>query len=145
VSQKRQEFVIVFAMNFVTHLTHSLMRRSAWIALSALLLNALVPSLAYAMATGQERKAVVEMCTSFEVKKTLSVQVDDNFDQATFHGIKHCPFCLGAEPTPSVPPVAAKAADFPEVVLVVDRQQQRLPDSLLFWSASHNRGPPNLS
>ncbi len=132
-------------MNFVTHLTHSLMRRSAWIALFALLLNALVPSLAYAMASGQERKAMVEMCTSFEVKKPLVVQVDDKFDQATFHGIKHCPFCVGTELTPSVPPVAATAADFPDVVLVVDCEQQRLPDSLLFWSASHNRGPPNFS
>ncbi len=133
-------------MNFVTHLTHSLMRRSAWIALLALLLNALAPSLAYAMATGQERTAIVEMCTSFDVKKELLVQADDNNEQATLHGLKHCPFCLSGELTPPVPLVDRAAADFPpEAVLRLVRTKQHLPNLLLFWSASHNRGPPVLA
>ncbi len=141
-----KSLLLFLPMNFVTHLTQNLMRRSAWIALLALLLNALAPSLAYAMASGQERKVMVEMCASFDVNKERVVQVDDNFDQATFHGVKHCPFCLCTELTPSAPQLPNTVAAFSDdAVLVIAVQPQHLPDFQLFWSASHNRGPPSLS
>lgn len=120
------------------------MRRSAFVALFAVLLNALAPTLSYAMAAGKGG-AVVEMCTSFGLKKVL-VSNTDGSDTSSTQGIKHCPFCLSADSTPPVL-VEQSATLFvpPETALVVASGRRIVHNPLLSWSAAHKRGPPSLA
>jgi hypothetical protein len=114
-------------------MTQGLIRRSAWITLLAILLNALAPTLAYAMASQIERRLIVELCNSYNLKQEP-------------HALKHCPFCLSGVQSPPVPGVGPTLADLPpETLLGVVRDVHAVPDLLLYWSASHNRGPPARS
>lgn len=132
-------------MRSLTTLTHTLLRRGAWVALFAVLLNAIAPTLSYALAAGKSM-AVVEMCTSFGLKKVLVAQGGEESDTSAAHGVKHCPFCLSADQTPPTPVDASSAAIVPpHALLAVIRDPQFVPDPLLFWSATHKRGPPSLS
>lgn len=132
-------------MHSLTTLPHNLLRRGAWIALFAILLQALAPTLSYAMASGKSM-AVVEMCTSFGLKKVLVEQGGGESDTSAAHGVKHCPFCLSADQTPPAPLDATPVAIVPPpVLLAIIRSPQFVPDPLLFWSAAHKRGPPSLS
>ncbi len=129
----------------VIGLTRNLLRRAAYFALFAVLLNALAPTLSYAMAAGKSM-AVVEMCTSFGLKKVLVSQSGDESDTSAAHGIKHCPFCLSADQTPPPLAAASSAAPIPpDTSLAVADGRPFVPDPLLFWSSAHKRGPPALS
>lgn len=126
-------------------LSHKLLSRSAWIALFAVLLNALAPTLSYAMAAGRGG-AVVEMCTSFGLKKVVVSKAGGDGAPSVAHGIKHCPFCLSADSVSAPPgggvsalPTAAGA------VSAVVSASSIIHDPLLSWSAAHKRGPPVLS
>jgi hypothetical protein len=120
------------------------MRRSAFIALFAVLLNALAPTLSYAMAVGKGG-AVVEMCTSFGLKKVEVPRTDGEADTSAAHGFKHCQFCLSAG-TPPPPTEQAAAVFVPlQTAMVVASDRQIVRNPLLFWSASHKRGPPSLA
>jgi len=130
-------------MTSIADITRSLMRRSAFIALFAVLLNALAPTLSYALAAGKG-VAVVEMCTSFGLKKVL-VSQNDSSDPSAAHGIKHCPFCLSADTPPAPAGSSATLFATPVTALVVVSARQFVPDPLLSWSAAHKRGPPTLA
>ncbi len=133
-------------MHSVRLMTHSLMRRSAWIALLAFLLNALAPTLAYAMASQTEREFIVDLCASYSLKQERVTQFGEDSDSSAPHALKHCPFCLSGVQSPPVPGVVTTLADMPpDAVLAVVRDVHAIPDPLLYWSASHNRGPPTLS
>lgn len=127
----------------IADITRRLMCRSAFIALFAVLLNALAPTLSYAMAAGKGG-AVVEMCTSFGLKKVL-VSGTGGEDTSSTHGFKHCQFCPSAGTPP--PPTEQVAAVFvpPQTVMVVASGRQIVRNPLLFWSVSHKRGPPSLA
>jgi hypothetical protein len=127
----------------IADITRRLMRRSAFMALFAVLLNALAPTLSYAMAA-DEGGAVVEMCTSFGLKKVL-VSGAGGEDTSSAHGFKHCQFCPSAGTPP--PPTEQAAAVFvpPQTVMVVASNRQIVRNPLLFWSAAHKRGPPSLA
>lgn len=131
-------------MTSIADMTHSLMRRFAWIALFAVLLNAIAPTLSYVMAAGKGM-AVVEVCTSFGLKKVL-VSQNDSGDTSAAHGIKHCPFCLSADPTPPAPAKHAAVAFVPaEKSIAVATALPAIHNPLLSWSAAHKRGPPALA
>ncbi len=127
----------------IADITRRLMRRSAFMALFAVLLNALAPTLSYAMAA-DKGGAVVEMCTSFGLKKVL-VSGTGGEDTSSTHGFKHCQFCPSAGTPP--PPTEQAAAVFvpPQTVMVVASDRQIVRNPLLFWSVSHKRGPPSLA
>lgn len=127
-------------MTSLADITRSLMRRSAYIALLAVLLNALAPTLSYALAAGKGM-AVVEMCTSFGLKKVL-VSQNDGGNTSSTHGIKHCPFCLSADSPPAPADISAAAPAPTDAPLLAVRDRQIVPDPLLSWSAAHKRGPP---
>ncbi len=127
-------------MHPVRWMTQSLMRRSAWIALFAFLLNALAPTLAYAMASPAERSLIVEMCASYSPDRALAAEYPDSPAPDV---LKNCPFCLSGAQSPPASVVAPTLVDLPpETVLGVVRDVHAVPDQLLYWSASHNRGPP---
>lgn len=127
----------------IADITRSLMRRSAFIALFAVLVNALAPTLSYAMAVSKGG-AVVEMCTSFGLKKVL-VSGTGGEDTSSAHGFKHCQFCPSAgTPPPSTEQVAAVFV-LPQTVMVVASDRQIVRNPLLFWSVSHKRGTPSLA
>jgi len=133
-----------FTMISIVGMTRNLLHRSAFIALFAVLLNALAPTLSYAMAAGKGM-AVVEMCTSFGLKKVL-VSNTDGSDSSSTQGIKHCPFCLSADSPPPAP--AEHSATLflsPETLPVVVSGRQIVHNPLLSWSAAHKRGPPSLA
>lgn len=128
-------------MASVIGITRNLLQRTAYFALFAVLLNALAPTLSYAMAAGKGM-AVVEMCTSFGLKKVL-VSQNDGGDTSTTHGIKHCPFCLSADsPPPALAERSATPFVAPDILQIVGSDRQIVPDPLLSWSAAHKRGPP---
>jgi len=128
----------------VADMTNRLISRSAFIALFAVLLNALAPTLSYATAAGRGL-SVVEMCTSFGLKK-VAVPKDGETDTSDAQGLKHCQFCLSAgmmAPTSGKQAAAEFAPMQTAAAVPCDRQIVRNP--LLFWSASHKRGPPSLA
>lgn len=127
----------------ISDITRNLMRRCAYIALFAVLLNALAPTLSYALAAGKGM-AVVEMCTSFGFKKVL-VSKTDGSDSSATHGIKHCPFCLSADTPPAPAGHSATLFAAPVTALVVVSNRSFIPDPLLSWSSAHKRGPPSLA
>ena len=128
----------------IADITGRFMSRSAFIALFAVLLNALAPTLSYAMAA-DKGVSVVEMCTSFGLKK-VEVPKDGEADTSAAQAFEHCQFCLSAGTMPPASAEQAAAVFVPTqtaVAVASDRQIVRNP--LLFWSASHKRGPPSLA
>jgi hypothetical protein len=128
-----------------TTLSRKLLNRSAWIALFAVLLNALAPTLSYAMAAGRGA-AVVEMCTSFGLKKVVVSKAGEESAPSAMQGIQHCPFCLSADSASAPPPGAVSALPaLPDAVSAAVPVSSIIHDPLLSWSAAHKRGPPVLS
>lgn len=121
------------------------MRRSAFVALFAVLLNALAPTLSYAMAA-EKGGAVVEMCTSFGLKKVEVPRMGGEADTSGAQAFEHCQFCLSAG---TMPPTSAEqsAAMFvpTQTAMALPSDRQIVHNPLLFWSAAHKRGPPSLA
>ena len=70
-------------------------RFTAWIATFAILLAALAPTLAQALAAGSDRAAPwSEICTATGVPPNAEMPPGDH--RQTEHGIKHCPWCAGS-------------------------------------------------
>lgn len=131
-------------MNSSATLSHRLLSRSAWIALLAVLLNALAPTLSYAMAAGRGG-AVVEMCTSFGLKKVVVSRAGEESAPSAMQGIQHCPFCLSADSASPLPRAASAQPALPGVAGAAVPVSSIIHDPLLSWSAAHKRGPPVLS
>jgi hypothetical protein len=121
-------------------------RRSAWIALLAVLAMALVPTLARALAHGQGTGTQwVEVCTA---QGTGLVAVAGHGTAAPEDGgssllpqLEHCPLCVPAHagPGPSAP-----AFDLPPPVGMSDTPSWLglRPQALDGWRSAQPRGPP---
>lgn len=128
----------------IADITSRLMSRSAFVALFAVLLNALAPTLSYAVAA-DKGQSMVEMCTSFGLKK-VAVPKGGEADTSDAQGFKHCQFCLSAGTMPPTSAEQAAAVFVPtQTAAVVPSDRQIVRNPLLFWSASHKRGPPSLA
>ncbi len=121
------------------------LRLFAVLALVAMTLHAVAPTLAYAMAASRGL-AVVEMCTSFGLKKVLVAQSGGENRPAAESAVKHCSFCLSGDITPSLPPAATLGElSAQPVLLLAGATPADIPDPLLGWFAAHKRGPPRFS
>lgn len=117
--------------------TNSRLKGNAWIAIFALLLQALLPSVIYAAApTGS---ALSEVCTAFGIKKVVTASGDPA--PTTLHS-QHCPICsvahLFALPSTHVGLYSPSrvAFDIPHPTLSQEYPASRLSPYL--------RGPPVL-
>ena len=120
-------------------------RRTAWIALLAVFLAALAPSLAQAVRAagtpGAERW--LEVCTAaglVVVPDGDSAPADDG-RHASPQG-PHCPFCTGHAPTLAPPPRASAFVAVASLPRVVPPRQVSRPSPDLAWPAARSRAPP---
>jgi hypothetical protein len=124
----------------VKRMNRSLSRRFAAIALFAVLLAALAPTLSYLVAAAKGERAV-EMCTSFGLQKSGGAPTGGLADGG------HCPFCLVADAPLPFP--AAPVAAFPPPVAAQPMPGRHHaappPDPLLAWFSSRQHAPPAFS
>lgn len=118
---------------------------TVWIACFAILLNALAPSITYALnAPKHSAPPAAEICrTGMKMSGPSSMHHSSGKSDAP--DAKHCPFCLPhagsfALPPPSVPCCAVAAGHdlFPSLFYLS-------PQPLFSWAAANPRGPPLLS
>jgi hypothetical protein len=122
-------------------------RRTAWIAILAILLNAFAPALSHAAAArlgvtwleictqdGLKRVAVEYRGARPDIPPGAHVVVDD-----------HCPYCAphGASFAHSLPAVVAAAVLAGPAALAVDAPAA-LPQRAI-WTSRHARAPPSIS
>ncbi|MEO8406992.1 MAG: DUF2946 domain-containing protein [Oxalobacteraceae bacterium] len=125
-------------------------RLTIWIACFAILLNALAPSISYAMsARNGQSSSWIEICTVGGTK-FIAPASDSASDTAPSsdsidHQSGHCPFCLShagtfALPPPSATPLAISVGHdlFPFLFY-------RSPQPLFSWTAANPRAPPVAS
>ncbi|MET3135882.1 hypothetical protein AAKU61_000220 [Undibacterium sp. GrIS 1.2] len=127
-------------------------RLPLWIALFAILLNALAPSISHALYARNGASDLFEICTVSgtqfvsidSAKNGASVQIKSS-KPATPQLLEHCPFCMthaGSFALPSTPPVApfviGRHDHFPALFY-------HSPSPLFSWSAANPRAPPFTS
>ena len=116
---------------------------TVWIACFAILLNALAPSISYALSARDDRTSPSAEICSMGISSQSSMHHSSGESDA--HGAKHCPFCLPhagsfALPPPGVPCCAVAAGHdlFPSLFY-------HAPQPLFSWAVANPRGPPLLS
>lgn len=117
-------------------------RRFLWFAALTLLLNALAPTVAYALAA-QSGLPVVELCTSFGLKKARLLSAESSLPAETASDDNsHCGFCLASQ-LAGLPPSPAFSG--PSALTVA---RSALPPAALaanqasLWLAAQPRAPP---
>lgn len=124
------------------HFKRPLRSLTAWIALCAILLGALAPTLSHAFSLGGDGKRLVPVCTVAGMKM---VAVDDSSENGgpDIFPVERCPFCSIQLDTALPPPA-------PEVVIVLKRVLERFPPlhyrsprPLFAWAVAHPRAPPS--
>lgn len=130
---------------------------TSWIAIFAILLSALAPSISSAFTLRSGNTAIwTEICSASNVYSSntkvskkilvkLSTSVPASTDTSDTHQGKHCPFCLPHAGNFALPP-----ALMPGVVLLVTRDvfpplYYQAPSLLFSWVTANPRGPPQLS
>ena len=118
---------------------------TVWIACFAILLNALAPSISYALNARTDSAAPMAEVCRMGTSMAKPAPIHHSSDQGDAHGAKHCPFCLPhagsfALPPPDVPRCAIAAGHdlFPSLFY-------QSPQPLFSWAAANPRGPPLLS
>lgn len=128
-------------MSFVRHAR----RVTAWIAIFAILLAALAPSLARALSSPQKAMPWSEICSvvgTQAVPDAASVPNSGRHDGAEF---KHCPFCLthaGQFALPATPPDVLPTADSRAEVFP---PSTATPPPRFIRAAAQPRAPPAVS
>ncbi|MDY7540016.1 DUF2946 domain-containing protein [Undibacterium sp. 5I1] len=127
-------------------------RLPLWIALFAVLLNALAPSISHAIAANNGSSDFIEICT---VSGTQFVKLDRIKSSAASLNTSsapvktqlsdHCPFCIAHAGSFALLPTSQV------VPLVIDGHDQfpalfyHSPSPLISWSTANPRAPPLLS
>lgn len=119
---------------------------TTWLALWVLVLNALMPLAAQAMARAQGAPDWIEVCTSTGM---VRVQADGeplaqgDAPAGIFDMGQHCPACTlhpgvaGLPPTPLTLPVASAVLEKPPAYW-------QAPSASRIWLPAHSRAPPSL-
>jgi hypothetical protein len=120
-------------------MNRSLSRRFAAIALFAVLLAALAPTVSM-LAAAAKGERVVEMCTAFGLQKSGGAPAGGLADG------RHCPFCLAADaPLPSPAAAAVFLAPVAAAPALGQRRAAPPPDPLLAWFVRRQHAPPAFS
>jgi hypothetical protein len=115
---------------------------SLWLAIVAVLMGALAPSVSMALGGNGANNAVwAEICTSSDFQP-LAPSGEPSVPDSANHLFEHCPYCSLHTPTLGLPPVdlslalPAPAAELlPALFLEGPGQQHN-------WTVAHPRGPP---
>ena len=119
---------------------------TSWIAVVAILMAALAPSISHAL-SAKNGASLIEVCTALGAKW---VQPDGSSkDQAPasggVHPFEHCPYCsvhanaVGIPAAPVVPALAISSSDLlPTAFLAA-------PHTLYAWVSAQPRAPPQFS
>jgi hypothetical protein len=130
---------------------------TSWIAIFAILLSTLAPSIASAFSVRNGNNSIwTEICSASNVSSTgnklskkflvkLATDAADSSTAPDSHEGKHCPFCLPHAGNFALPPalmpcvaVAAGHDAFPSLYY-------QAPSLLFSWVTANPRGPPQLS
>jgi hypothetical protein len=119
-------------------------RLTSWIAVLAILLSSLAPSLSHALASGAGSNWV-EICTTQGSKWIAAGEDGTERAPASAHVLDHCPYCSLHAPTLGLPPVASLvhlplrlAHEVPRAFLPAPRTQHA-------WVSAQPRAPPLFS
>jgi hypothetical protein len=127
-------------MQFIRRHLH----RSAWLALTALLLAAVAPALAHVF-SDNTRTAWVEVCTAQGAKWVPVAQTataDDERAPVSAHGsIDHCPYCTLQAAPALLQRDSTAWLGVPAGSLPAERTTQA-PIKSLAWPRAQPRGPP---
>ncbi|WP_137938093.1 DUF2946 domain-containing protein [Chitinivorax sp. B] len=128
-------------------INHRFHRFISWLAILAVLMGALVPTISYAMKTPSAESGWVEVCTANGMKwiNTAGALVDSPSSLPSDHHIKHCPYCNLHTDQADLPPAASLSLPvMPFTSLVPDRFLSA-HTTLHAWVAVQPRAPPFLT
>ena len=117
-----------------------------WIAILAILLSALAPTVSHALANAEGSVVTMEICTAngYQVVK-VSASGNDKAPTSSKHGMEHCAYCTtgGSSPaimgsSPAVLAVVAGRDVYPPLFYAA-------PHALHVWSSASPRAPPFLA
>lgn len=120
------------------------MRWTPWIAILAILLSSLLPTLGHAIGSGAG-KSFVEVCTSQGSKWIQAGDEGTDDAPASAHLLDHCPYCSLQGSTPGLPPAGALALPVPTLAHAVPRAFLAAPRTLHAWRSAQPRAPPQFS
>ena len=114
-----------------------------WMAIAAILMGALAPSISQAIALSEQGKGIsVEVCTTAGSKMTQIISTSGADDQQMAN--EHCPFCLvhGAYHLP-----IDNTLNFaePQAHNIYPQLFYQSPKPLFAWVALPSRAPPTLA
>ncbi len=119
-----------------------------WIALLALLLNVLAPSISNAMALQQGRGGVMEICSAsgprlIRIDRSAAGRADGGVIDTLRQQAEHCPFCAVPDGLPGLPPMAGLPLLWSAGrALSLPRHRHPPASPRLGWSAASPRAPP---
>lgn len=121
--------------------------RSVWIACVAIFLNALLPSLDYAVSKSISPQQVVEICSAVGTKFLPAAQVllSDSSPDTKHHQFKQCSFCATHAGTFALPVDLAVQWVMPVGHTLIPFLFYRSPKLLFSWLHAHPRAPPAIS
>jgi len=121
------------------------LRRLTWIALTAMLALALLPTLSHALAFARGDGALAEICTPQGAKLVAPGGETPAPDGTLLGHLDHCPLCSLHGAALGLPPVAVRHVEPSSLAHAVPPLFLAAPRRLFAWSAARPRGPPSFS
>jgi hypothetical protein len=124
-------------------------RMTAWIAIFAILLAALAPSISQAVNVARGSSANwIEICTASGFKLAKISGTQDPGSQTPGHDgthFKRCPFCCPHAGSAGLPPSVNLALPSADGALSLPSLFYQSPQPLFTWAAAQSRAPPRRS
>jgi hypothetical protein len=121
------------------------LRRLTWIALTAMLALALVPTLSHALAFARGQSDLAEVCTSQGPRLAAIGDESPAPAGATLVHVEHCPLCSLQAASLGLPPAAAEGIALLNLSHALPALFLAAPRPLFAWSAAQPRAPPAVS
>jgi hypothetical protein len=119
-------------------------RLTQWIAILAVLLASLAPTLGHALGNASGG-SWVEVCTSQGSRWIQAAEDGSQHAPASAHLLEHCPYCSLHSPTFGLPPAPVTPLMASGVSHVVPLAFLAAPRTLHAWSSAQPRAPPLIS
>jgi hypothetical protein len=114
-----------------------------WMAIAAILMGALAPSISQAIALTEQGKGIsVEVCTTVGVKMTQVISTTGADDQQMVN--EHCPFCL-VHSAYDLPIDNTLNFAEPQAHNIYPQLFYKSPKPLFAWVVLPSRAPPTLA
>ena len=116
-------------------------RLAGWLALAALLLAALAPTLSHALRASPDSPWLA-VCTAQGPARLLALDGPGDGLPGAAHAADHCPLCSLHLPGLGLPPAAATPALADGLAHALPRAFLAAPRTLHVWSCAQARAPP---